>query len=262
MPTTDTLTFAFAVDETDFEEMVSYPTSVTGVDNTIFISPKGNARHGPRIKVAINPPDRIDPRSETASVDFDGTIVSGTSVESYTSWAVWVDRSTDNGKTWTKFGPITVAPGPAPGAPGGKEHTSGIIQPSVVSLGKKHLRLYARSTSDISRICAADSFDNGVTWTQAHLLDLPNPNSGIDAVGLRDGRIVLIYNDTTKGRTPLNLAISSDGEHFKMFSTLEDEPGEYSYPAIIQGKNGDLLMTWTWDRKRIRFAHLPTSCYT
>jgi hypothetical protein len=77
MPTIDALTFAFAVDETDFEEMVSYPTNVTGVDNTIFISPKGNARHGPRIKVAINPPDRIDPRSETASVDFDGTIVSG-----------------------------------------------------------------------------------------------------------------------------------------------------------------------------------------
>ena len=98
----------------------------------------------------------------------------------------------------------------------------------------------------------------GGTWTQAHLLDLPNPNSGIDAVGLRDGRVVLIYNDTIKGRTPLNLAISSDGEHFKMFYTLEDEPGEYSYPAIIQGKNGDLLMTWTWDRKRIRFAHLPT----
>jgi predicted neuraminidase len=186
----------------------------------------------------------------------DGTIISGTSVESYTSWAVWIDRSTDNGKTWTKFGPITVSSAPPKSStPNHEEH--GIIQPAVVSLGKNHLRLYARSTSDIGRICAADSLDNGVTWTQAHPLDLPNPNSGIDAVGLRDGRVVLIYNDTTRGRTPLNLAISPDGEHFKMFSTLEDEPGEYSYPAIIQGKNGDLLMTWTWNRKRIRFARLP-----
>ena len=40
----------------------------------------------------------------------DGTIVSGTSVESYRSWAAWIERSTDNGKSWTKFGPITVAP--------------------------------------------------------------------------------------------------------------------------------------------------------
>jgi predicted neuraminidase len=126
-----------------------------------------------------------------------------------------------------------------------------------VPLGRKHLRLYARSTSDIGRICVADSFDNGLSWTQAHATDLPNPNSGIDAVALRDGRVVLIYNNTTTGRTPLNLAISADGEHFKIFETLEDQPGEYSYPAIIQGKGGELDITYTWNRKRIRFATVP-----
>jgi len=99
--------------------------------------------------------------------------------------------------------------------------------------------------------------DDGLTWTQAHPIDLPNPNSGIDAVGLRDGRVVLIYNDTPQGRTPLNLAVSRDGEHFTMFATLEDQPGEYSYPAIIQGTNGDLYMTYTWNRQRIRFAAEP-----
>lgn len=187
----------------------------------------------------------------------DGTIVSGTSVESYSSWAAWIDRSTDNGKTWTKFGPITVSPTPQPPPPDGKEHTSGIIQPTIVPLGKNHLRLYARSTPDIGRICIADSFDGGITWTQAHPTDLPNPNSGIDAVALRDGRIVLIFNNTTTGRTPLNLAVSSDGEHFKIFATLEDQPGEYSYPAIIQSKSDDLLITYTWNRKRIRFASVP-----
>jgi len=186
-----------------------------------------------------------------------GTIVSGTSVESYSSWAAWIDRSTDNGKTWTKIGPITVASQPQPSKPNQTEQVSGIIQPTIVPLGNKHLRIYARSTSDIGRICAADSFDNGLTWTQAHATDLPNPNSGIDAVALRDGRIVLIYNNTTQGRTPLNLAVSADGEHFKIFATLEDQPGEYSYPAIIQGKAGELDMTYTWNRKRIRFATVP-----
>jgi predicted neuraminidase len=38
----------------------------------------------------------------------DGTIVSGTSVETYRNWAVWIERSTDNGQTWTKIGPITI----------------------------------------------------------------------------------------------------------------------------------------------------------
>ncbi len=197
----------------------------------------------------------------------DGTIVSGTSVESYRSWAVWIERSTDNGKTWTKFGPITVS-GVRPGAgagdappdvPGSNDwkFTDGIIQPSVVSLGGKHLRLYARSTSKTGKICIADSMDAGVKWTQAHPIDLPNPNSGIDAVTLRDGRVVLIYNHTTKGRTPLNLAVSKDGEHFQMFHTLEDQAGEYSYPALVQAKNGDLLMTYTWNRKRIKSVRVP-----
>jgi predicted neuraminidase len=207
------------------------------------------------------PAGLLGPIKDKPLVLHDGTIVSGTSVESYSSWAVWIDRSTDNGKTWTKIGPITVpsqlAPSPQPSQPNQAEQVSGIIQPTIVPLGNKHLRLYARSTSDIGRICAADSFDDGLTWTQAHPTDLPNPNSGIDAVALRDGRVVLIYNNSTQGRTPLNLAVSADGEYFKIFATLEDQPGEYSYPAIIQGKAGELDMTYTWNRKRIRFATMP-----
>jgi predicted neuraminidase len=198
----------------------------------------------------------------------DGTIVSGTSIEAYRSWAVWIERSTDGGKTWAKIGPIVppmvpdkqgVGDAHATQVPGSSDwkYIDGIIQPSVVSLGKKHLRLYARSTAKTARVCVADSYDDGVTWTQARPLDVPNPNSGIDAVALRDGRVVLIYNNTTSGRTPLNLAVSSDGEHFKMFYTLEESPGEYSYPAIIQTASGDLEMTYTWNRKTIEHVHFP-----
>jgi predicted neuraminidase len=53
--------------------------------------------------------------------------------------------------------------------------------------------------------------------------------------------------------------VSRDGEHFHLFATLEDTPGEYSYPAIIQGRDGDLYATWTWKRERIRFAHISLS---
>lgn len=120
----------------------------------------------------------------------------------------------------------------------------GIIQPSVVSLDGKKLHLYVRSTSKIGKIRVAASSDDGLSGTRARTMDIPNPNSGIDAVTLRDGRTVLVYN-TTSGRTPLNLVVSRDGEHFTIFYTLESQPGEHSYPAMIQARNGDLLITYT-----------------
>jgi hypothetical protein len=60
------------------EEMVSYRKDVTGVDNTVFISPRGQVRHGPRVKLAINPPDSLDPSTETASIAIEGgNVVAG-----------------------------------------------------------------------------------------------------------------------------------------------------------------------------------------
>ena len=200
----------------------------------------------------------------------DGTIVSGTSVEAYRSWSVWIERSTDGGETWAKSGPITVprrfvdkggaddVPGAVPGA-GEWALTDGIIQPSVVAIDGNWLRLYARSTARTGKICIADSSDGGVTWTQARPIDLPNPNSGLDAVALKDGRVVVVYNHTDKGRTPLNLAVSRDGESFEMFHVLEDQPGEYSYPSMVQAANGDLLITYTWKRERMRFVRFPVA---
>jgi predicted neuraminidase len=195
----------------------------------------------------------------------DGAIISGTSVESYRSWACWVERSTDNGRNWTRIGPITVDTAPrevsAPAVasvPGSGEwgRTHGIIQPAVVPLGKG-LRMYARATQDVGRICYADSSDGGLSWTAARPTALPNPNSGIDAVGLKDGRIVLVYNHTAKGRSPLNVAVSNDGDRWNMFQTLESEPGEFSYPAVIQAVNGDVHIVYTWNRKKIRHVTIP-----
>jgi predicted neuraminidase len=204
----------------------------------------------------------------------DGTIVSGSSVEAHETWAAWIERSADGGKTWAKIGPIDIsrevdaaekpaadppADSPSWAADKGPRKYEGIIQPSVISLGGTHLRLYARTRTLASKIAVADSMDNGVTWTQARFIDVPNNNSGIDVVRLKDGRIVMIYNNTTVGRTPLNLAVSKDGEHFTPFAILEDAVGQYSYPAIIQGPDGSLEMTYTWQRKTIKYVHLGLS---
>jgi predicted neuraminidase len=222
----------------------------------------------------------LGPIKDKPLVLADGTIVSGSSVE-HGKWDAWVERSTDGGKTWTKAGPITVtekddvpdeaflaantraADGPDVEVktklypPSTK--TVGIIQPSVVQLEGHHLRFYARSHSRSARIVVSDSYDDGKTWSAGRFIQMPNPNSGIDAVTLKDGRIVLIYNHSVNARTPLNLAVSSDGEHFMDFKTLENGPNQYSYPAIVQAKNGDLLMTYSWRRRTIKFVRVPLS---
>jgi predicted neuraminidase len=201
-----------------------------------------------------------------------GLIVSGSSVEAFKTWAVWIERSSDNGMTWKKIGPIVVTPEqdsaepPAPEPPMNspelreKDHGprgfEGIIQPSVVWMGGHHLRLYARSKTLASKVVVADSKDDGQTWSPTHFIDVPNNNSGLDVVSLKDGRVVMIFNDTPRGRSPLNLAVSLDGEHFRVFATLEQGAGEYSYPALVQAPNGDLEMTYTWHRKSIKHVHL------
>ncbi|MGA2632426.1 MAG: sialidase family protein [Terriglobia bacterium] len=171
-----------------------------------------------------------------------GDIVAGTSVESYRSWTAWVERSSDGGKTWTRHGPIAI-----PGEP------FGLIQPTLVELAPERLRAFMRSRQGF--IYAADSSDGGRTWSPARPTPLPNPNAGIDSVRLADGRILIVYNNSKRQRTPLNVAISSDGgESWSPFVVLENTLGEYSYPAVIQAASGDVHITYTWKRKRIRHA--------
>jgi predicted neuraminidase len=173
----------------------------------------------------------------------DGTILAGTSVESHRAWTCWLERSTDDGKTWRRFGPIAVP-----------NHPHGIIQPTLFETADRTLVALCRSRG-LGVICRAESPDGGETWPAAEKTELPNPNSGIDAVKTAKGEIYLVYNHTKEHRTPLNLGVSTDeGKTWKMAATLEEEPGEFSYPAIIQAQDGLLHITYTWNRRHIKYV--------
>ena len=112
------------------------------------------------------------------------------------------------------------------------------------------------------RVFETWSADAGKTWAPMTLAALPNPNSGIDAVTLRDGRHVIVYNHTDRGRSPLNVALSVDGRRWDAALVLENEPGEYSYPAVIQTSDGLVHITYTWHRQRIKHVVIDPAALT
>ena len=96
---------------------------------------------------------------------------------------------------------------------------------------------------------------------------LPNPNSGTDAVTLEDGTHLLVYNHikpskTWGSRSKLNIAVSEDGINWCAAVLLEDDQdqsSEYSYPAVIQTKDGKIHITYTWKRKLVKHVVVDPS---
>jgi predicted neuraminidase len=184
-----------------------------------------------------------------------GTILSGSSTEN-DGWRVHMERSTDGGRTWTSTPPLN----------DGRKLAA--IQPTLLVHRDGRIQAIGRTKSD--RIFTTESTDEGVHWTPMTLLDLPNPNSGIDAVTLADGRQLLVYNHTVQdqngnGRGTLNVAVSRGGRVWQAALVLEDDPSDkagYSYPAVIQTSDGLVHITYTWRRTRIRHVVLDPSKLT
>ena len=181
----------------------------------------------------------------------DGTIISPSSTEikledGDVDWMVHFEISKDNGKTWEVVGPIN----------DGKEFDA--IQPSILTYPDGKMQVLCRTRQNV--ISQSWSEDQGQNWSKMTATELPNPNSGTDAVTLKDNRQLLIYNHTTKegeepkGRNMLNLAISNDGIDWKPVMTLENKPARagYSYPAIIQTKDGLVHITYTYLRQSVK----------
>ena len=167
-----------------------------------------------------------------------GDILSPTSSE-HDGWRVHFERSTDGGKTWEATPPQNDG------------MSIQAIQPSILIHNDGRLQAVGRTREN--RVFEIWSEDGGKTWGELTLTALPNPSAGTDAVTLADGRHLLVYNHTAKGRSPLNVAISADGVVWRAALQLEDAPGkEFSYPAVIQTSDGLVHITYTWHRKRIK----------
>ena len=217
------------------EMMVSYDRGRTFVDRR-------------RLPEGIDGPVRCKPILQA-----DGhTLLCGSSTED-DRWRVHFESvRLSNGVpdgNWSRVGPINDA----------KEFNA--IQPTFLTLADGTLQALCRTKESV--IAVSTSEDDGQTWSPMKATDLPNPNSGIETVTLADGRHLLVYNplrsdDNGWGkRAVLSLAISEDGVTWSNVAELEREKkGEFSYPAMIQSRDGKVHITYTWNRTKIKHVTL------
>lgn len=179
-----------------------------------------------------------------------GNLLLPSSTEEH-GWNLRVESTPDFGKTWVMGDTL----------PKGKSDINA-IQPSVLFHDNGKLQQIGRTRN--RQLFSTWSSDNGKTWSDLELLNMPNNSSGTDAVTMKNGKHALIYNhvwpntDMSKGyRSPLNIAISNDGINWNAALVLEDSKiSQYSYPAIIQGKDGMLHAIYTWRRQKIKYVKI------
>ncbi len=183
-------------------------------------------------------------------------------------WSAFADISDDGGKTWRKSGEVVIENLTASKTEKTVSESSipvseqsfygrGVIQPTLweSSQGKAHMLL--RSTE--GRIYRSDSSDNGESWTYAYPTNLPNNNSGIDLVRLKNGDLYLVSNPVGENwgkRSPISLDVSKDnGATWERVCDLDSGDGEFSYPAIITDEER-LYISYTFKRENIAFHEI------
>jgi predicted neuraminidase len=175
----------------------------------------------------------------------DGTILAGSSVEN-SGWMVQMERTQNVLREWTKTRYLN------------SSMEWGAIQPTILPWDDDSIQILCRTKN--GKITQCLSYDKGLTWSRMRATELPNPNSAIDAVMMRDGTAALVYNhsgDSDTGRSVLNVAVSKDGKKWEAALVLENEKGsEFSYPAVIQTSDKLLHITYSWKRQGIKHVIL------
>lgn len=149
----------------------------------------------------------------------------------------------DGGETWTLSNPVPEA---------------GLTQPTLVEFDDGTITAFFRNSSPEHRIKRSDSTDGGMSWSAVSTTDLLHPGAGIEALLLENGHLLMIYNDVEDSpRDKMAVSISEDrGKTWKWTRHLEDiDGGRFDYPSIVQGKDGRLHASYSYNLATIKYVH-------
>jgi predicted neuraminidase len=124
-----------------------------------------------------------------------------------------------------------------------------------------------RSAGQPKQIPVSATQNAGQSWQSLGDLEIPNPNSAVAGVLLRNGARLLALNNIEAGRYRLVLMMSKpkSGE-WHVVQTLENDEAlpdherkEFSYPYLLSANGDDAHLVYTWDRKKIRHVYFSNA---
>jgi predicted neuraminidase len=133
------------------------------------------------------------------------------------------------------------------------------LQPAVVALDGQHAVAALRDAGPgENQVQWSETRDAGRSWQGSSARAIPNPNSAVAMIGLRDGTLLMACNPIGGNRNRLALLRSSDqGSTWTLAHVVEESANdrdEFSYPALIQDSTGTIHLVYTWMRQGIRHA--------
>jgi len=153
--------------------------------------------------------------------------------------------SDDEGTSWQTRGDLHAGPG--------------CLEPALAQLPSGEILCYLRRGAKMGHIWRAVSWDDGDTWSDPVPTNLRNPHSGVDIAVGAAGRLLIAYNDSYSLRTPLCVGLSQDGGRTFRVRDVEVEEGEYSYPKLLQTRDGAWRLFYTHQRAHVRHAWFAES---
>ncbi|MSR59440.1 MAG: neuraminidase (sialidase)-like protein [Planctomycetaceae bacterium] len=146
--------------------------------------------------------------------------------------------SDDWGQTWSASRPLV---------------SLGGVQPSLATRKDGTLVALMRDNGPPpKRLLQSESKDGGMSWSAVVDTEILNPGAGSEVITLKNGRWLLVNNDTEKGRHRLLLSLSDDeGVTWKWNRYLEksepdDDATHAAYPSIFEARDGTLHATYTY----------------
>lgn len=131
----------------------------------------------------------------------------------------------------------------------------GNLQAQVAQLTDDYLVCYIRRGGDFlptddGYLLRAESRDGGRTFSDARQTEFKNPNSAVDFLKLQSGHLLLVYNDSMNERTPLTVAISTDGDKtYPHRRNILEGDNTFAYPYAIQTRDGKIHIVCTTDER-------------